>query len=249
MGIYNWCHIEMESCIDESAATTTLYGKDDTNIIDEDTNSNLPENSKDNLKPSEALNREEETEDEDDEEEVRQFFSLMNKAERRNQRKLMQKKNRFNGVKSDWRRPELGDPNEDTTDTEDEDDTQETRRFLGLMQAAGRKKIQQKPKSNMVNVQWRDGKVCVTNLPSNIKIQRVPAGEEDMRRKEDLLIQRRKEMARRQKEIVAPSPGGKRKFGDRMTLTEAKVDDFNDTKDYVDYIQTKLQGVKIKLIK
>merc|ERR1712168_893641 len=158
--------IEMESCNDEFVTTTLHSKEDDTNIIDEDTNSNLPEISKDNLKPSEALNSEEETED--DEEEVRQFFSLMNKAERRNQRKLMQKKNQFNGVKSDWRRPELGDPNEDTTDTEDEDDTQETRRFLGLMQAAGRKKIQQKPKSNMVNVQWRDGKVCVTNLPSNI---------------------------------------------------------------------------------
>ena len=42
---------------------------------------------------------------------------------------------------------------------------------------------------------------------------------------------------------------GKRKFEDRMTLSEAKAEDFTDTKDYVDFIQAKLKNVNIKLIK
>ena len=48
---------------------------------------------------------------------------------------------------------------------------------------------------------------------------------------------------------VAPTCSGKRKFEDRMTLSEAKADDFTDTKDYVDFIQAKLKNVNIKIIK
>ena len=43
--------------------------------------------------------------------------------------------------------------------------------------------------------------------------------------------------------------GGKRKFEDRMTLTEAKVGDFQDSRDYVDFLQSKLQGINIKIVK
>jgi len=43
--------------------------------------------------------------------------------------------------------------------------------------------------------------------------------------------------------------GGKRKFEDRMTLTEAKATDFQDSRDYVDFLQSKLQGVNIKIVK
>ena len=39
------------------------------------------------------------------------------------------------------------------------------------------------------------------------------------------------------------------KFEERMTLSEAKADDFTDTKDYVDFIQAKLKNVNIKIIK
>ena len=42
---------------------------------------------------------------------------------------------------------------------------------------------------------------------------------------------------------------GKRKFEERMTLSEAKADDFTDTKDFVDFIQAKLKNVSIKIIK
>ena len=34
-----------------------------------------------------------------------------------------------------------------------------------------------------------------------------------------------------------------------MILSEAKADDFTDTKDYVDFIQAKLKNVNIKIIK
>ena len=34
-----------------------------------------------------------------------------------------------------------------------------------------------------------------------------------------------------------------------MTLAEASADDFDDGQDYVNFLQDKLQGIKIKLIK
>ena len=34
-----------------------------------------------------------------------------------------------------------------------------------------------------------------------------------------------------------------------MTLTEAKATDFQDSRDYVDFLQSKLQGVNIKIVK
>merc|ERR1711864_23496 len=187
-----------------------------------------------------------EIEDEDDDEEIKQFFSLMNKAERRNQRKTMQKDNQFGGPKSDWRAPQLGDPDEDTTDTDDEDDNQETRRFLGLMQAA-KTKNQKPKKSSHVNIKWSNGKVQVTNLPPNIRVTRVAGGEDLQQKQEDLISQRRRELQSHRQ--TSANLGGKRKFEDRMTLTEAKVGDFDDTKDYVDFIQAKLKNVNIKLIK
>jgi len=189
----------------------------------------------------------EETDDEDDDEEIKQFFSLMNKAERRNQRKTMQKQNQFSGPKSDWRTPQLGDPDEDTTDTEDEDDNQETRKFMGLMQAA-KIKNQKPKKSSHVNIKWSNGKVQVTNLPPNIRVTRVAGRGEDLQQQQDDLIsQRRRELQSHRQ--TSTNLGGKRKFEDRMTLTEAKVGDFEDTKDYVDFIQAKLKNVNIKLIK
>ena len=36
---------------------------------------------------------------------------------------------------------------------------------------------------------------------------------------------------------------GKRKFEERMTLTEAKLGDFQDSRDYVDFLQSKLQDI------
>ena len=58
----------------------------------------------------------------DFQEEVAKFFTLMNKAEKKNMKRIAMKQNQFRSKKSDWRSVTLGDPDEETTDTEDEDD-------------------------------------------------------------------------------------------------------------------------------
>ena len=66
-------------------------------------------------------------------------------------------------------------------------------------------------------------------------------------------LQRRKEEFRRKASregaTVSQSSGGKRKFSERMTLAEASAEDFDDGQDYVNFLQDKLQGIKIKLVK
>merc|ERR1711971_1094214 len=81
-----------------------------------------------------------------------------------------------------------------------------------------------------------------------VTITRVVSGPRD----EQDIVQRRKEEYRAKmsgqasKSLVTK---GKRKFEDRMTLSEASADDFNDGQDYVNFLQDKLQGIKIKLVK
>ena len=164
---------------------------------------------------------------------------LMNKAEKKNQKRVATKKNQFGSRKSDWRSPTLGDPDEETTDTEDEDDNQETRKFITLMEKA-------KKKNTKVSLKWSNGQVKVERVQEGIE------GEIARREKEKRETEVRKLKARRQAQQqtrVEPKSGGKRKFEDRMSLNEAKIEDFDDTKDYVNFLQTKLQGVRIKMIK
>ena len=87
-------------------------------------------------------------------------------------------------------------------------------------------------------------------MPDTIKVTRVPAGEDAIRKQQEELNRRREEvrMMNRNHQDRAHI-GGKRKFEERMTLTEAKLADFQDSKDYVDFIQSKLQGVNIKIVK
>ena len=74
----------------------------------------------------------------------------MNKAEKKNLKRIAVKKNQFGSKTSDWRSVRLGDPDEETTDTEDEDDNQETRKFLTLMEKA-------KKKNTKVSIKWSNG--------------------------------------------------------------------------------------------
>ena len=191
----------------------------------------------------------EDTDDEDDdEEETNKFLSLMTKAERKNQKKLARKQKMFPSRKTDWREVNFDDPDDDTSDTEDEDDTTETRKFLFMLQNGKKKNTQ--PKKNLVNVKWKSGSVQMTQFPDTIKVTRVPAGEDAIRKQQEEMARRREEvklMGRNNQE--RGNIGGKRKFGYRMTLTEAKLSDFQDSKDYVDFIQSKLQGVNIKIVK
>jgi hypothetical protein len=199
----------------------------------------------------------EESEDTDDPQEMETFFNLMGKADRRHkrrsQRKQFQTENQFNRLKSDWRNPQLRDPDDDTSDSDDEDDNQETRRFLGLMQAAKNKT--RKPENNKVNLRWSNGKLKGT-LPPQLSIRRLDDTEVPKDHKEDTLVkQRRKDFqASRQKQEenscnLNLSGSGKRKFGARMNLVEAKLEDFDNSVDYVDFLNSKLKNVHFKVIK
>jgi len=98
-------------------------------------------------------------------------------------------------------------------------------------------------------------------IPDTVTITRVPAPEVVRDHQEPRLpcfnITRAPpqplECVRRQREAERSESQrdkkGKRKFEDRMTLTEAKMADFEDSRDYVDFLQTKLQGVNIKIVK
>jgi len=197
---------------------------------------------------AENVNSTEDTEDESDNEEMETFLRLMSKAEKKNGKTVtpgpMQTIHLGASNRANWRGSNMGDVDHSDSDTSDEDDTEETRRFLSLM--GGREK---KASSGMVNIRWEDGRVV--GLPPNIKVTRVPQSEESRRRQEEDLIRRRREHleAIRREGPVATTCSGKRKFEERMTLSEAKADDFTDTKDYVDFIQAKLKNVNIKIIK
>lgn len=230
---------------------------------------------------SENVNSTEDTEDESDNEEMETFLRLMSKAEKKNEKTVtpgpMQTIHLGASSRASWRGSNMGGVDDSDSDTSDEDDTEETRRFLSLM--GGREK---KASSGMVNIRWEDGRVV--GLPPNIKVSwnlpmsrnlnqptnviqvtRVPQSEESRRRQEEDLIRRRREHLEairliaiflstngstcRREGPVATTCSGKRKFEERMTLSEAKADDFTDTKDYVDFIQAKLKNVNIKIIK
>jgi len=199
----------------------------------------------------------EDTADEDDDEQTQQFLSLMNKAEKRNQRRELQKQilisshqqRQVQGV--EWRQQvHQAEAGEDSSDSEEDEFEGEVRNFQG---------VTMKKCGNMVNIKWSssNGKVECTSLPPNIKVTRVPgSGCSSARDSKEELINRRREARRLQRQQQGDNytgesgnQGGKRKFEDRMTLTEAKVTDFDDTKDYVDFIQAKLKNVNIKLIK
>merc|ERR1712156_947414 len=190
-----------------------------------------------------------ETDDESDDEAMETFLCLMNKAEKNNDKKKVapgpMQVIHLGGSRSNWRGSDMGGGDDDSDlDTSDEDDAEETHRFLSLME--GREK---KPSNTMVNIKWEDGRVV--GLPPNIKVTRVPQTEESRRRQEEDLIRRRRQHLEtiRREGPVAATCSGKRKFEERMTLSEAKADDFTDTKDYVDFIQAKLKNVNIKIIK
>ena len=167
------------------------------------------------------------------------------------------------------------------SETDDEDDPDETKKFLSMMGI--------KPKKNLVNIRWVDGKVVVTpvtdgentrddlavddsltvtrvdadyqrrqqllprqSLPDTVTITRVaasPASADQLEAARSSVLERRREMKVERGEQSRESLKGKRKFEDRMTLTEAKLTDFEDSRDYVDFLQTKLQGINIKIVK
>ena len=116
---------------------------------------------------SENVNSTEDTEDESDNEEMETFLRLMSKAEKKNEKTVtpgpMQTIHLGASSRASWRGSNMGGVDDSDSDTSDEDDTEETRRFLSLM--GGREK---KASSGMVNIRWEDGRVV--GLPPNIKV-------------------------------------------------------------------------------
>ena len=205
-------------------------------------------------------------------------MTLMQKAERRNEKRKAVKQNRFETSKTDWRNVKLEDHGEDSSETEDEDDRDETQKFMSLMEGA-------KKKTPGVKISWVNGRIHyssaitdtgTSSLPERkskndsglspifssasegdcdtqkmVKLLRDDPGHQS---KEDLLNKRKEEYRER---MLAAGGGvadqrqsrGKRKFNDRMTLCEADVEDFDNSQDYVQFLQGKLQGIKIKLVK
>jgi len=185
----------------------------------------------------ERLLAEDETEDESDEEEASKFLMLMNKAEKKNMKRLAKKKNQFGTKKSDWRNVQMEDPDEETTDTEDDDDNQETKRFLTLMEKA-------KQKNTKVSIKWVNGQVKLEREQDGM------LGQITRREKEKRELEMKMKAKTKPKPVIGEiKTKGKRKFEERMSLNEAKLEDFNDSQDYVNFLQTKLQGVRIKLTK
>lgn len=241
--------------------TSTNEQSEDNMNVEEDTTNQPKDSNEDEI--------DNETDDNSQEEETHQFLSLISKAERKNQRRIARKEKINLNNKSSWREVHLDEPDEESTDTDDEDDPNETRKFLSMM-----KQGSDKPK-NLVKIRWVSGKVAITPvgegegdltitrlptgqaqetrrqaLPDTVTVTRVPA-QEDAVRRHQMEIERRREVARSRKteESTRSQQKGKRKFEDRMTLTEAKIGDFEDSRDYVDFLQSKLQGINIKIVK
>ena len=101
----------------------------------------------------------EETDDESDDNELDMFLSLMNKAEKKNEKRIQKKKNQFGSTKIDWSNVRLDNvkTDEDTTDSEDEDDYEETTKFMSLMSKA-------KEKNSVIKLSYLQGKMQMTKM-------------------------------------------------------------------------------------
>merc|ERR1712025_808309 len=195
-----------------------------------------------------------------------------NKAEKKTMKRLAKKQNQFGSTKSNWRSLQMEDPDEESTDTEDEDDYQETTKFLSLIEKA-------KQKNTKVSIKWVNGQVklereqeglegelsrrekelrlkAVTTRRPNIVEVKLEREQDGMEGQFEFNERNRRQMnvkleanSTKSRDIAEFKTNGKRKFEERMTLNGAKAEDFNDSQDYVNFIQTKLQGVRIKLTK
>jgi len=190
-------------------------------------------------KMSDSVDNNNDTEDELNDEDLTEFLRLMDEVGKRNECVVSKENYEDSVFRFQGRYPEdMSD-----TDTEDEIDPEETRNFVSLME-----KLESAPKPGVVKLKFGEGKVL--NLPSGLVVTRVPHSEEERRKHQVDELRRKKHMEtmrRESHETISRTPAGKRKFKDRMTLNEAKAEDFTDTKDYVDFIQTKLQNIDIRM--
>jgi len=289
-------NVEMEedaSNPSESSTQTNSYSNQELLLAEEADKEDAPNPSQASTKTNSSCSNEElllaedgdeeyeETDDESDDTELEMFLSLMNKAEKKNEKRIQKKKNQFGSTKIDWSNVRLDDvkTDEDTTESEDEDDHEETTKFMSLMSKA-------KEKNSVVKLSYVQGKMQMTKMsnghegqimynamkekmskrlesvPSHEAVKGLPSSDSSKglvtitrvcgTRDDQDIVKRRKDEYRAKmsgQESKSLATKGKRKFEDRMTLSEASADDFNDGQDYVNFLQDKLQGIKIKLVK
>ena len=161
-------------------------------------------------------------------------------------------------LRSSWRDERIDDNESDDEDTEDEEDWSDEDE-----EAADEWLRRQE-------LRERGLPEVLASLPSTIRVSLVPETKEDKQRLEE---KQRAELGRSQsidKITLSPLSGsvrrreeyrkkmslqsqvsslekGKRKFGERMTLEEAGRADFDNGQDYVDFLNSKLQNVSIKM--
>merc|ERR1712002_45245 len=111
-------------------------------------------------------------------------------------------------------------------------------------------KRMQMPRMQSLKTIGPNGEVKITQIPASIHVTRIPESREDRLKREQEIV-RRKQIARSvnsdlQSCVRSPI---KRKHSERMTLEDVKRDDFEETQDYVDFLQSKLKNISIKQCK
>ena len=107
---------------------------------------------------ADTLDEFEDTEDESDDNELANFMMLMDKAQKKNEKRKLRKNNQFGGSKNDWRNVNLQDEDDDdTSDTDDEDDHEETTKFMSLMSKAN-------DKNSVVKISLVNGKTQISKI-------------------------------------------------------------------------------------
>jgi len=144
-----------------------------------------------------------------------------------------------NPNESSWRKEPEENSSDDEFDQENTSDSEEeenAREYFRMMQMR---------QMQALKVKGPNGEVKITHLPTSIKVTRVPESKEARLRRE-LELARRKEQAMKLDLEPCAMIGEKRKHGERMTLEDAKREDFEEAQDYVDFLQSKLKNISIK---
>jgi len=152
----------------------------------------------------------------------------------------------LNESSSSWRKVPENYSDEDefddeelTSESEDEADDSTSDKYCPHMRQA--------MKMQALKTRGPNGEVRITHIPAGIKITRVPETKEARLKREQELARRREEA--RNAEFDVGGVSEKRKHGQRMNLEDVGREDFDQTQDYLDFLQSKLKNISIKQCK
>merc|ERR1719369_834480 len=152
----------------------------------------------------------------------------------------------LNESSSSWRKVPENYSDEDefddeelTSESEDEADDSTSDKYCPHMRQA--------MKMQALKTRGPNGEVRITHIPAGIKITRVPETKEARLKRERELARRREEA--RNAEFDVGGVSEKRKHGQRMNLEDVGREDFDQTQDYLDFLQSKLKNISIKQCK